>query len=240
MGQQEKAEILIAEDDEDIAKVLSLYLENSGYGVRTAGDGEEALKILSGHPADLVLVDLMMPKMNGYTLIRSIRRKYSMPIIILSAKKEDADKILGLDIGADDYVTKPFNPLEVLARVRAMLRRAGTLNPAHEKEEKEVLEAGPFLFDRRAMRLQKNGEPVSLTPTEGKILLMMMENPDEVFTREQIARKVNGDYLTCDENSIMVHISNLREKIEDDPRNPRYLVTIRGLGYRFEKPQDGR
>lgn len=230
----QKTDIVIAEDDADIQRLLLLYLQNSGYEVRQAYDGEQALSLLREKPSDLLIVDLMMPKLNGYELIRKVRKTSAMPIMILSARKEDADKILGLDIGADDYVTKPFQPLEVLARVRAMLRRSRELNPAREQEKKDEIVLGPFVFRRQAMQLYKNGTPIGLTPTQSRILLLLMDHPDRVFPREQIARMVNGDYLACDENAIMVHISNIREKIEDDPRNPKYLVTIRGLGYRFE------
>ena len=205
-----KYRILIAEDDKDIIEVLKLYLENEGYEVESATDGAAALRVIQNEEVDLGLFDLMMPKMNGYDLIREVRRNYNMPIIILSAKREDSDKIIGLDIGADDYLTKPFNPLEVVARVRAALRRFYKLNPLH-KGEKEI--------------------PV--TATELKILMMLMKNPGRVYTKVQIAQQLNGQYFESDENTIMVHISNLREKIEEDSRNPKYLITVRGLGYKF-------
>ena len=227
-----KYRILIAEDDKDIIEVLKLYLENEGYEVESATDGAAALRVIQNEEVDLGLFDLMMPKMNGYDLIREVRRNYNMPIIILSAKREDSDKIIGLDIGADDYLTKPFNPLEVVARVRAALRRFYKLNPASDAGTGE-LQRGDLTINLQTMQLHKGEKEIPVTATELKILMMLMKNPCRVYTKVQIAQQLNGRYFESDENTIMVHISNLREKIEEDSRNPKYLITVRGLGYKF-------
>jgi DNA-binding response OmpR family regulator len=169
-----------------------------------------------------------MPKMNGFDLIRRIREESQVPILILSARKEDSDKILGLNIGADDYIVKPFNPLEVIARVRAVLRRSGSDEPV-----KKVLRVRDLKADLREMRIFRGEEEIFLTPTEFKILVMFMEQPGRVFTKGQIAASLNGIALDTDENTIMVHVSHLREKIEEDPKRPDYLITVRGLGYKL-------
>lgn len=228
-------DILIAEDDEDIVKLIRLYLENEGHHILHARDGQEALDIFSSEKVDLAIVDIMMPKMNGYELIKNIRRTSNVPILILSAAHLDSDKILGLNIGADDYMVKPFNPLELIARVNALLRRfyhlgAGTTSP---DDGKIVL--GELTLDTHQLTLEKRGAPIPLTATEYKILVMLMRSPGKVFTRMQLYEEVNGDYYSSDDNTMMVHISNLRDKLEDDPKNPKYIKTVRGLGYKIEK-----
>ena len=223
--------ILIAEDDDDIVSILKLYLENAGYSVTACFNGEDALKEVENEP-DLCLFDIMMPKMNGYDLIREVRKKYVMPIIIISAKDKDSDKIIGLDLGADDYILKPFNPLEVVARVRSALRRYTRLNPAAAGDD-PLLSSGDLEVDTSRMLLFKNGQEIKVTPTEIKLLVMLMRNPGRVYTKAQIYENLSGENFLSDENTIMVHISNLRNKIEDDPKKPRYLVTVRGLGYKF-------
>ena len=226
--------ILIAEDDKDIIRLLRLYLENEGYKVLAAENGVEALEILEKEKADLGIFDIMMPKMDGYTLIRKVRERYNMPILVLSAKREDSDKILGLDLGADDYLVKPFNPLEVMARVRSALRRFYQLGGETSKaKEREELTFEDLRIDLRSMQLYKGGKQVQATPTELKILAFFMENPGKVFTKLQISRQLNGVSCEGDENTIMVHISNLRDKLEEDSRNPHYLITVRGLGYKL-------
>jgi DNA-binding response OmpR family regulator len=176
----------------------------------------------------------MMPKMNGYELIRKVREKYNFPIIVLSAKKEDSDKILGLDLGADDYLVKPFNPLEVVARVKAAFRRFYDLNTGtDEVREQEVIRYRELEINMQTLQLYKNGEEIRVTPTEMRILILMMKNPGRVYTKVQIYEYLRGEYFENDENTIMVHISNLREKIEDDPKRPEYLLTVRGLGYKL-------
>ena len=230
-----KQRILIAEDDKDIVNLLTLYLENDGYEVVSAGNGRDALEIARREPVDLAVLDIMMPEMDGYTLIRELRQFSHMPILILSAKNQDSDKILGLNMGADDYLAKPFNPLEMVARVRSNLRRChqfNTASPAPAGEGRLVL--GALSLDMNTCVLQKNGQEILLTPMEYKILALLMKSPNRIFTKQQIYEQISGAYFESDENTIMVHISRIREKIEDDARKPQYIKTVRGLGYKFE------
>ena len=226
--------ILLAEDDEDIVKLLNLYLENEGYVVLWAKDGVEASEIFDKEKVDLALVDIMMPRMNGYELTKYIRKKSNIPIIILSAAQLDSDKILGLNLGADDYMDKPFNPLELIARINANLRRFYKLGNVKDADDGKI-NIGELTLDTHMLTLEKKGVPINLTATEYKILVMLMKSPGRVFTKMQIYEEVNGDYYANDDNTMMVHISNLRDKIEDDPKNPRYIKTVRGLGYKIEK-----
>ena len=226
--------ILLAEDDEDIVKLLKLYLENEGYVVLWAKDGVEASEIFDKEKVDLALVDIMMPRMNGYELTKYIRKKSNIPIIILSAAQLDSDKILGLNLGADDYMVKPFNPLELIARINANLRRFYKLGNVKDADDGKI-NIGELTLDTHMLTLEKKGVPINLTATEYKILVMLMKSPGRVFTKMQIYEEVNGDYYANDDNTMMVHISNIRDKIEDDPKNPRYIKTLRGLGYKIEK-----
>ncbi|MBQ2576414.1 MAG: response regulator transcription factor [Lachnospiraceae bacterium] len=226
--------ILIAEDDIDIIGVLRLYLENEGYEVLSAPDGEKAYEILQEEKVDLGLFDIMMPKMDGYELIRRVRQFSNIPIIVISAKREDSDRIIGIDIGADDYLTKPFNPLEVVARVRSSLRRYYDLNPSSGQERGDLVYKD-LRVNRENMTLYKGKEEIAVTPTELRILMLLMKNPGRVYTKVQIAENLSGEYFFSEENTVMVHISNLRNKIEADPKNPEYLVTVRGLGYKMGK-----
>ncbi len=225
--------VLIAEDDPDIVEVLRLYLENAGYRVLAASDGVAAMEVLRRESVDVGLFDIMMPRMNGYELIRRVRSVSSIPILVISAKKEDSDKILGLDLGADDYLVKPFNPLEVLARVRSAVRRSYDLSGAAEDRDPESVSYADLRIDLAAMQLYKGDREIDLTPTELKILLLFMKNPGRVYTKVQISKYLNGEYYDADEKTIMVHISNLREKIEENPKKPRYILTVRGLGYKL-------
>ncbi|MGI6056555.1 MAG: response regulator transcription factor [Bilifractor sp.] len=226
--------ILIAEDDADIIEVLKLYLENQGYRILSAEDGAAAYRLIEKEKVDLGIFDIMMPKMNGFELIRKVREKYNLPIIVLSAKKEDSDKILGLDLGADDYLVKPFNPLEVVARVKAAFRRFYDLNTGtDEVREQETLRYKELEINMQTLQLFKGGEEIKVTPTEIRILMLLMKNPGRVYTKVQIYEYLRGEYFENDENTIMVHISNLRDKIEDDPKKPEYLLTVRGLGYKL-------
>ena len=232
------AKILIAEDDADIQEILKLYLENAGFTVIRADDGTAAFEKITQDWPDLVLVDIMMPGMNGFELTKRIRACSNIPIIIISAMNADSDKILGLDIGADDYVTKPFNPLEVVARVKSALRRTMELDAGDQSAgsgEADLLRVGELVLDTKRFMLTKNGEQIPLTPTEFKILMMLMENPGRVFTKMQIYERINGEYFESDDNTMMVHISKLRDKIGDDSKHPVYLKTIRGLGYKIEE-----
>ena len=226
--------ILIAEDDQDIVELLRLYLENEGYQVVTAGDGRAAYQLMEQQTVDLALVDIMMPQMNGYELIRAIREKHNIPVIILSAKAEDSDKIIGLKIGADDYVTKPFNPLEIVARVQAGLRRYYELG-SEARTAGAILKVGQLRLDLEQICLTKDDQTISLTPTEFRILSKLMRQPGRVFTKAQLYDNESGLMIESDDNTMMVHISRLRDKIEDDPKNPRYIITVRGLGYKIEK-----
>lgn len=227
--------ILIAEDDEDIVSLLNLYLESSGYQVICTRNGIEALKILENEPIDLAVLDIMMPKMDGYELTKQIREISNIPIIIISAKGHDNDKIIGLNLGADDYISKPFNPMELVARVSSNLRRFYKLG-AHPSfnDEPQLIEEGELCLDLKNFLLTKNNVPVVLTPMEYRLIVKMMQSPGRVFAKAQLYESVNGEYFDNDESTMMVHISNLREKIEDNPKNPKYIKTIRGIGYKFE------
>ena len=227
--------ILIAEDDEDIVRLIKLYLENEGYKILHAHDGEEALEVFNESKVDLAIVDIMMPKMNGYELTKNIRQTSNIPILILSAAQLDSDKILGLNMGADDYMVKPFNPLELMARVGALLRRFYHLGASSVALDEGRISVGELVLDTHQLSLEKRGEIIPITATEYRILFLMMRAPGKVFTRVQLYEEVNGDAYQNDDNTVMVHISNLRDKIEDDPKNPKYIKTVRGLGYKIEK-----
>ena len=228
--------ILIAEDDSDILNLLKLYLESSGFQVLTTSDGEAAWNIMQSDKIDLAILDVMMPKIDGFTLTQKIRNEYNIPILLLTAKSEDKDKILGLNLGADDYMTKPFNPLEVVARVNANLRRFYQLNPASaEKTTPSVLVLGELELDMKNWILRKNGAEVILTPNEYKLLSFLMQSPGRVYTKSQFCTAINGEYYENYENAVMVYISHLREKIEEDPKAPRYIKNVRGVGYKIEK-----
>ena len=220
--------ILIAEDDADIRGLLRLYLEGEGFRVAEAADGAEALEIARDRSPDMAILDVMMPRMNGFELTRALRKYSDIPILILSAKSQDNDKILGLNLGADDYIAKPFNPVEIVARVKAQLRRAARTGG-------DLLTVGNLILDTTAIQLTKDGVPIPLTPMEYKILAMLMRSPGRIFTKIQLYEGAVGSYFEGDDNTMMVHISKLREKIEDDPKNPRRIITMRGLGYKFEK-----
>ena len=220
--------ILIAEDDSDIRGLLRLYLESEGYRVLEANNGAAALDLAREQAPDMAILDVMMPQLNGYELTRALRKFSDIPILILSAKSQDSDKILGLNLGADDYIAKPFNPVEIVARVKAQLRRAA-------RESATVLTVQDLTLDTASFQLTKRGRSVVLTPMEYKILALLMRSPGRIFTKIQLYEGAVGPYFEGDDNTMMVHISKLREKIEDDPREPRYIITVRGLGYKIEK-----
>lgn len=226
--------ILIADDEEEIVEILELYLEKDRFQVIKAGDGLEAWKLIQKIKIDIAILDIMMPNIDGFNLTKKIRENYNIPIIILSAKNQDNDKILGLGLGADDYITKPFNPLEVSARVQAQLRRFYNLNPNIAGDNKEIL-IGKVALDTFNMGVKVNKREVILTSLEYKILKLLMEKAGKIFTKREIFELVWEEHYFGDDSTIMVHISNLREKIEPNPRKPIYLKTIRGLGYKFEK-----
>ena len=233
-----KKNILIVDDDKDIIDLLKLFLEMENFFVVEALNGEVALKCLEENHIDLAIVDIMMPKMDGYQLIKKIRETLQFPILILSAKSQEVDKIIGLGIGADDFITKPFSALEIIARVQAHLRRSYEFNDkAIEGKEKQI-HMGDLVLDHHSCTIYKSSESISLSATEYKILTLFMEEPGRIFTKKQIFENVWSDYYCADDNTIMVHISRLREKLEDSPKNPVYIKTIRGLGYRFARKEE--
>ena len=228
--------ILIVDDDRDIVSALDIYLSSEGYHTYQAYDGLEALKAAQEHDdIHLILMDVMMPGMDGIRATAKLRETCNIPIILLTAKSEDADKILGLNIGADDYITKPFNPIEVIARVKSQLRRYTTLGGQHREEAAQVVRNGGIAIDYGAKSVTVDGEPVNLTPIEYNILLLLMKNPGRVFSTGQIYEQVWNDPSLGSENTVAVHIRHLREKVEIDPANPRYIKVVWGLGYKMEK-----
>ena len=229
--------LLLAEDEKSLSRAVTVLLRKSNYEVDSVYDGEEALAYLSSGNYDGAILDIMMPGMNGYDLLREIRKHWNLPVLILSAKDLDTDKILGLNLGADAYITKPFHPLEVVAYVKAALRRYCQLGGEGEggEEALPLLTVGPLELDLMKMVLRKNGEVVPLTPTELKIAAKLMAAPGRVYTKAQLYACIGGALYESDENTMMVHISNLRAKVEDDPSHPKYIKTVRGLGYKIEE-----
>ncbi|MCR4634586.1 MAG: response regulator transcription factor [Erysipelotrichaceae bacterium] len=231
------ANILICDDEKDIVNALKIYLSDPSYVLFEAYDGIQALEIIQDRQIDLVLLDIMMPKMDGITLLHKLRENYNMPVIILSAKSEDGDKVLGLNIGADDYISKPFNPLEVTARVNSQLRRY--LRLGSNVKEKETYVIGGIVMDDRKKEVLVDDKTVNLTPKEYEILKLMMSHPDEVFSPKQIYTAVWKEEPYGAENTVAVHIRHLREKIEIDPAEPRYIKVIFGQGYKIGKGRRG-
>ncbi|RUT36208.1 response regulator transcription factor [Paenibacillus zeisoli] len=232
--------ILIVDDQPDIVELLKLFLERDNYLVIEAYDGLQAWEIIQSEQIDLAVIDIMMPGQDGYQLVKQIRSVYKMPIIFLSAKNQDNDKILGLGLGADDFIVKPFNPLEVVARIQAQVRRAYAFNealPVSSASSADIA-IGSLNLHLESCVLKLEGNEVELTSTEYKLLRTFMESPGRVFTKKQLFEKVWSDPYWKDDNTVMVHISRLRDKIESDPRQPVYIKTIRGLGYKFAKKED--
>ncbi|MGL5870002.1 response regulator transcription factor [Clostridium chrysemydis] len=226
--------ILVCDDEKEIVDILSVYLEKEGFEVFKVYDGVEALNFLKENKVHLALIDIMMPKIDGYRVVNELRKDSNIPVIMISAKSRDDDKILGLDIGADDYITKPFNPREVSARVKAMIRRVYKLSESNELKD-EIIEIGDLKLDSYNVKVHLRDEELELTSIEYKILKYLMENSGRILTKNQIFEAVWNEAFLGGDNTIMVHISRLREKIEDNSKSPKYLKTIRGLGYRFEK-----
>ncbi len=224
--------ILICDDEEDIVAALKIYLSNGEYNVFTAYTGRQALQILQQQEIHLVLMDIMMPELDGLQTVTQLRQNSNIPVIFLSAKGEEADKILGLDVGADDYVTKPFGPTELLARVRSQLRRYTQLGSAVTQPHQ--LTIGNITLCDKAKQVTVDGEPVALTPTEYEILKLLMQHPRQVFSPKTIYTKVWKDDPYGAENTVAVHIRHLREKVELDPSEPRYLKVVWGQGYKIE------
>lgn len=225
--------ILVADDEREIVELIELYLSKENYNIIKAYDGMEAYNKFGEEKIELAIIDIMMPLLDGFQLVKRIREKYNTPVIILSAKSEDMDKILGLGLGADDYMTKPFNPLELTARVQAQLRRYHKLGPSGELKEKSVIKIGDIVLDVDGMTASKGDKQLELTSKEFKILYLLMKNQGKVYTKKQIFEYVWEDNYFNDDNVVMVHLSNLRDKIEDSPKAPKYIKTIRGLGYKF-------
>ena len=230
------ANILVCDDDKEIVDAIEIYLSQDGYKIYKAYDGEQAIQILDKEEIHLLIMDIMMPKLDGIRATLKIREYSSIPIIILSAKSEDTDKILGLNIGADDYICKPFNPLELVARVKSNLRRYTSLGSL-TGENKAIYQVGGLVLNDDTKQVTVDDEPVKMTPIEYNILLLMMKNQVRVFSINQIYESIwNEDAIGAD-NTVAVHIRHIREKIEINPKEPRYLKVVWGVGYKIDKEQ---
>jgi len=232
----EKLTVLVTDDDKDIRDGIEIYLKNEGYNVLKAADGSEALKLLEENEVHLIILDIMMPKMDGITATFKIRTERNIPIIMLSAKAEETDKIHGLSVGADDYITKPFHPLELLARVKSQLRRYVQLGTySGSAQQKSKIEVNGLTVDLDSKEVRLDGELVKLTPIEYKITELLLKNAGRVFSINEIYELVWKEEAYNAENVVAVHIRKIREKIETDPKNPRYLKVVWGIGYKIEK-----
>ncbi|OUQ85479.1 DNA-binding response regulator [Brevibacillus brevis] len=228
-----KYQVLVVDDEEEICDAIEIYLKNESMTVFKASNGQEALDVLEHEDIQLILMDIMMPKMDGITATFQIRQKKNIPIIMLSAKSEDTDKILGLNIGADDYVTKPFNPLELIARVKSQLRRFTNLGSAQITEDE--IQVRGLTLNKSTKNVAIDGNEVRLTATEYKILELLMENKGRVFSIEEIYERVWREPYMNAENTVAVHVRRIREKIEINPKEPKYLKVVWGIGYKIEK-----
>ena len=229
------AKILVCDDDKDIVEAIDIYLTQEGYEVLKAYDGDEAIKVLKSNEVDLMIMDVMMPRLDGIRATLKIRENMSLPIIILSAKSEDADKILGLNIGADDYITKPFNPLELVARVKSQLRRYTQLGSTARSDNQSEFRTGGLVIRDDLKEVTVDGEKVKLTPIEYNILLLLVKNQGKVFSINQIYENIWNEEAIGADNTVAVHIRHIREKIEINPKEPRYLKVVWGVGYKVEK-----
>lgn len=229
------AKILVCDDDKEIVEAIEIYLTQDGHQVLEAYDGIEAVEILKKESVDLLIMDIMMPRMDGIRATLKIREKHNIPIIILSAKSEDADKILGLNIGADDYITKPFNPLELVARVKSHLRRYMQLGSTTIKESEAIYIVGGLAINDDLKEVTVDGEQVKLTPIEYNILLLLVKHQGKVFSIDQIYENIWNENAVGVDNTVAVHIRHIREKIEINPKEPRYLKVVWGVGYKIEK-----
>lgn len=227
--------ILVCDDDKVIVDAIEIYLSQEGYHILKAYDGMQAVQMLQKEDVQLLIIDVMMPKLDGIRATLKIREHSSIPIIILSAKSEDVDKILGLNIGADDYVTKPFNPLELVARVKSQIRRYTKLGNMNIEDSQAVYKTGGLMVNDDLKEVTVDGEPVKLTPIEYNILLLMMKNQGKVFSIEQIYESIWNEQAIGADNTVAVHIRHIREKIEINPKEPRYLKVVWGIGYKIEK-----
>ena len=227
--------ILVVDDEKEIADVVELYLQNDQYKVFKFYNGQDALDCINSTKIDLAILDIMLPDIDGFQILKQIRQKYTFPVIMLTAKTEYMDKITGLTLGADDYIPKPFNPLELVARVKAQLRRYTQLGSTVEKENQAVYTVGGLMIDDDQKEITVDGEPVKLTPIEYNILLLLVKNQGKVFSIDQIYESIwNEDAIGVD-NTVAVHIRHIREKIEINPKEPRYLKVVWGVGYKIEK-----
>lgn len=227
--------ILVCDDDKEIVEAIEIYLTQEGYEVLKAYDGVQALEKLKSEKVDLLVIDVMMPRLDGVRATLKIRENNPLPIIILSAKSEDADKILGLNVGADDYVTKPFNPLELVARVKSQLRRYTQLGSSAKVTEEKIFSTGGLSINDDLKEVTVDGERVKLTPTEYDILLFLVKNQGRVFSIQQIYEHIWNETAFGVDNTVAVHIRHIREKIEINPKEPRYLKVVWGVGYKVEK-----
>ena len=225
--------ILVCDDDKEIVEAIKIYLMQEGYNVEKAYDGIQAVEIMKNKKIDLMIIDVMMPKLDGIRATLQIRKESRVPIIILSAKTEDADKILGLNVGADDYVTKPFNPLELVARVKSQLRRYTTLS-SNDAAGDKVYEAGDLLVNDDLKKVTVDGEEVKLTPIEYNILLLLLKNKGKVYSINEIYESIWNEEAIGADNTVAVHIRHIRKKIEINPKEPRYLKVVWGVGYKIE------
>lgn len=227
--------ILVCDDDKEIVKAIDIYLSKEDYNVLKAYNGNEALNIIRNNEVHLVILDIMMPGKDGIETLEEIRKEFTIPVLMLSAKSEDSDKIIGLDLGADDYVTKPFNPMELIARVNSCIRRYTKLGSIDVKEGSKMYKSGDLVIDDNLKKVMVDGNEVKLTPTEYNILKFLLKNKGTVFSIDQIYENVWKDEAYAAENIIVVHIRHIREKIEINPKDPRYLKVIWGIGYKIEK-----
>jgi len=235
-NKMEMNHVLVVEDDKEIREGVEIYLKSQGYEVFQAADGVEGLEVIEKEDIHLAIVDIMMPRMDGISMVVKLREKYDFPVIFLSAKSEEVDKIKGLNMGADDYVTKPFTPMELLARVNSQLRRYRRfMERLGDKEENSRIHTiGGLEINEDNVEVTVDGEPVKMTPIEYKILLLLMKNPGRVFSAEEIYERVWNE-RAINTDTIMVHVRNIREKIEVNPREPKYLKVVWGVGYKIEK-----
>lgn len=235
-NKMEMNHVLVVEDDKEIREGVEIYLKSQGYEVFQAADGVEGLEVIEKEDIHLAIVDIMMPRMDGISMVVKLREKYDFPVIFLSAKSEEVDKIMGLNMGADDYVTKPFTPMELLARVNLQLRRYRRfMERLGDKEENSRIHTiGGLEINEDNVEVTVDGEPVKMTPIEYKILLLLMKNPGRVFSAEEIYERVWNE-RAINTDTIMVHVRNIREKIEVNPREPKYLKVVWGVGYKIEK-----
>jgi DNA-binding response OmpR family regulator len=225
--------VLVVDDERKIVDLIRAYLEKQDYEVIAAFDGERAIEMAGREKPDLIVLDLNLPAVDGLDVFRSVRAHSNVPVIMLTARGDDVDKLVGLELGADDYVTKPFSPRELVARVKAVLRRTGG-----EATQAEEIKFDDVLIDLRSHLVRKNGDEVTITPTEFRLLEIFARNPGRVFSRSELLDLAQGYNFEGFERTIDVHIKNLRQKLEDNPREPKYIVTVYGIGYRFEVPQN--